>query len=191
MKRILPIACIVFLGVSGALAAPGGGDAPPGGSGEPTPRRLENDVSGDVGTGQRGQAPTLDIEGKVLDAAGRPIEGVLVKAFADGLLSGSAKSAVDGSFRLAASLVETSGKGSAVLWFQSPHTEHLDGQVVLWTGAAAGAQGLFPPCTQIAPIDGGRMTGRVEVTLRTADERQKDVAVSDCLERAPTSTSPR
>ncbi|MCI0635226.1 MAG: carboxypeptidase-like regulatory domain-containing protein, partial [Actinobacteria bacterium] len=139
-RFVLFLVCLA----SAALGAPGA-DAPPGGGGEPTARRLEKDVQGDVTSPQRGLVPTVDIEGKVLDAAGRPLVGVLVKAFADGVLSGSARSDDDGSFRLSASLVERSGKGSAVLWFQSPHSEHLDGQVVLWAGEVAKAEGLFPP----------------------------------------------
>lgn len=190
MARFLGIALGLMLAASWARAAPGG-DSPPAGGGDTTPRRIQADVSGDLATPQRGQMPAVDVEGRVVDASGRPLGGVLVKAFADGLISGSATSDTDGSFRLAATLVETSGKGSAVLWFDSPRDEHLDALVVLWTGDAAKAAGVFPPCTQILPVHGGRTIGKVEVTMRTADERRKAVAASECLEGAAEPGSPR
>jgi hypothetical protein len=76
------------------------------------------------------------------------------------------------------------------LWFQSPQSDHLEAMVVLWPGDAAKAEGLFPECTQIAPIQGARSVGHVDVTLQTAAERQQSVAASGCLARAGARSRP-
>jgi len=170
-----------------AAAPPSGGGSPPGGSTEIPP--LRRDASGDPGTAQRAPGAALQLTGRVVDESGRPVGGVAVKAFLLGVLSGSTKTAPDGTFSLAASPAQ-GAKGSAVVWFQAPDAEtYLDASVVLWAGDVAKEAGLFPPCTRIVAGTLGQQN--VEVTLRSVDERKKAVVESNCLEDATTPRSPR
>jgi hypothetical protein len=165
------------------LAAPGGGGGSPGGGdGGATLRDSGSNVSGDVPAAQRAASAAVQVDGRVVDGAGRPLGGIAVKVFADGVLTGSATTAADGFFALVTNPME-SGKGSAVVWFQSPDPEaYVDSWIVLWVSDSAKQSGLFPPCTE--RVAGSRGTREVEITLRSADERRKVVVESKCLEGA-------
>lgn len=184
-RTAFALALASLLVPSVAPAAPG--DAPPGGgssggSGVPELRRIERGAPGQTVSPERLPGDSIRLEGRVVDGSGSPVAKVAVKLFADGALVGSTTTSPDGLFVLAANPMQ-SGKGSAVMWFQSPDPEiYLDASVVLWAADSARQHGLFPPCTQFVQSTQGIAT--VEVTMRSLDERKTAVVASKCLEGA-------
>ena len=160
-----------------AWAAPGDTPSRPGNEEVPTLRDRSN-PAGDVITPQRLGDSAVGLEGTGIDSAGKPIAGVSVKLFADGMTVTAAVTEADGSFRLGANPMRRPN-GSGVLWFQSPDAaKYVDASVVLWESTAAKEHGLFSECTRSLE---GSAAGQIEVTLRSVDEMQAVVVSSKCL----------
>lgn len=165
------------LWAAGTHAAPG--DAPPsGGSSEVQDVRSRSDYSGEVSNPMHDVPDAVTIAGRVIDTAGKPVAGVVVKLFVDGVTAKAVQVDTDGTFSIAANPMQRR-TGSAVLWFQSPDPEKLvDAEVVLWQSDAAREQHLFSRCAQSIE---GKVPGTLEVTLRSADELKAAVAAAKCL----------
>jgi hypothetical protein len=187
---VLILGALTVLPGTAPVRAAGGGPGSGGGDvGGPVmdPRRNQ-DVSGDVTVAQRSPTAAVQLEGRAVDAGGKPLGGIVVKVFANGVLVASTKTEGDGTFLLDAHPMREP-KGSAVIWFQSPDPErYVDASVVLWASKAAEAGRLFPECTQLLKTVGG--TGKIEVTMRSVDERKLAVIESRCLEGERPTSSP-
>lgn len=167
---------ILFLAPA-AFAAPGD-TAPGGGASDPPDFRDQAGRSGSVPTPQREGTASVGLDGRITDSAGKPLMGVAVKLFVDGVTSAATTSLADGSFRMVANPMRRDN-GSAVIWVQSPDPEkYLDANFVLWASDAAKSAGLFSPCT---PSLEGTAPGNIEVTLRSADEQKKAIVAANCL----------
>ena len=191
-RLVLPIVpiCSLLLGSYPALAAGGGSTSsgsPTGGSPTADPRP-HDDISGSPIVAQRGASVNVQLEGRVVDAAGNPLPGIVVKTFANGVLAGSSKTQGDGTFTLAAHPMREA-KGSAVVWFQTPDAQrYLDTFVVLWAGKTAQDRHLFPECTPILKSIGN--AANLEVTMRSVAERREAVIASKCFEEEDATSSP-
>ena len=123
-----------------------------------------------------------------MDSGGKPVPGVTIKAFANGVLAASARTDGDGRFTLAAHPMREE-KGSAVIWFQSPDAQlYVDTSIVVWAGKTALEHHLFPECTQFLKTIGG--AANVEVTMRSVAERGVAVMESKCFEGEVPTSSP-
>ncbi|MFN8176484.1 MAG: carboxypeptidase-like regulatory domain-containing protein [bacterium] len=186
---LLALACLI---VPPAVLAGPGGTSPPGSSGGGArppvePRRLGEDVSGNTPNAQRTPGAAVDLEGRVTSANGSPLAGIVVKAFANGLLLGAVETEADGEFTLSARPMHEK-KGSAVVWFESPDPgRYLDACVVLWADPTAEQQKLFPECE---PHLNRASVGKLAVTMLSADEQQAAVIASRCLEGGEPTSSP-
>lgn len=180
-RLLLAVAAVSLIGTAQAKS-PGGGSG--GGrttSGIPQERRLEQDISGSDAIPGRIEAAGVQIEGKVLSGSGDPIGDVLVKLFSNGVVTNSARTKGDGTFRIEGN-PPMGGTNTTVLWFQSPEPDRLlDVQAVLSEGTVAREHKLFPECVQEVTVLGGG--ARVEVRLMTSDELQAAVEASGCLEK--------
>jgi hypothetical protein len=172
------LAALLPLALSPAFAADTGGGGAGGGAGGGSilPPPSGNPTRDPGNLGRQAALPGLDLEGKVVDAAGAPVGGVRVKMFASGIIAGSTRTASDGTFRLEANPM----RGERIttdLWFESPDPDqYIDVNVVL----SAARNGLFPPCTT-------RITTRpegsvIEVTMLSADQMQEQLKRTECLE---------
>jgi hypothetical protein len=129
---------------------------------------------------QRGLSLGVVISGRVKDGAGRPLGGVRVKMFSNGVMIASDASDDDGSFSVDANppVEDTS---TTVLWFESPDPGRLlDASLLVHGGVVALEQNLFPPCTDRVELIGGN--AQIEVAMLTADERKEVLERSRCLE---------
>ena len=177
IRSMLVAALGLFTLTATAGAAPGDTPTRPGGDEPPTLRDRSN-PAGETIVGQRQLQGSVGLEGKVVDSAGKAIEGVQIKVFADGMTVTATTSAADGTFRLDANPMQRPN-GSAVVWFQAPDpAKYVDTELVLWESAAAKEHHLFSACTR--SLEGGA-AGTLEVTLRSADEQQAAVVASKCL----------
>ena len=185
---LLTLACLAV--PPAVLAGPGGSSSPGSGGGARPPvepRRLGEDVSGNTPSAQRTPGAAVDLEGRVTSANGSPLAGIVVKAFANGLLLGAVETDADGAFTLSARPMHEK-KGSAIVWFQSPDPgRYLDTSVVLWADPTAQAQKLFPECQHYLSR---ASVGKLAVTMLSADEQQAAVIASKCLEGGPATSSP-
>ncbi len=174
MRSLLHAGPGLLVFASLAFAAPGDPAPPP----EPPDTRDVAGRSGSSPVPQRADAASVAVEGRVTDGAGKPLMGVPVKLFADGVTVSATNTLADGTFRISANPMHREN-GSAVLWVQSPDPEkYVDANVVLWSSDAAKAAGLFSPCTLSLE---GVIGGTVEVKLRSADELKAAVVASKCL----------
>jgi hypothetical protein len=184
MNRLAPVSLALLLAVAPVHAAGGGGTGAGGGGtvnpGIPQERRIEEDVSGSQTIPERALPPGIQIEGTVRDSAGRPLEGVLVKLFANGLVRATAETVNNGTFSVESN-PQIGGNNTSVIWFQSPTDSLLDAHAVLSAGDVAREKKLFPPCVQRVELMGN--SARVDVTLMSLAERAKDLDRSGCLER--------
>lgn len=181
MKLVARTFLLLALGAAVARAAPGDVATPPPSPGPLEDRRIGEDVLGSTSNPVRAVPQALWIDGTVVDAQGTPLEGVLVKLFANGIVRGTARSANDGTFSLEGD-PPVGGNNSSVIWFQSPAPDRLlDSHVVLYAGDVARAKKLFPECVQRVTIAGN--TATVEVTLLSEAERFAALEDSGCLDR--------
>lgn len=181
--RFVVLSSIALLAAGGAIAAPGStGDVPsPNNPGIPQERRILEDVSGSQVVPGREAPASLQVDGRVSTASGAPLGDVLVKVFSNGVVTATARTEPDGAFSVRAN-PPAGGNNTTVLWFESPDPDrYLDTEAVLAEGTVARDQKLFPECVQRIEIMGNN--ARLEVTMRTLDERRKALEESRCLER--------
>lgn len=179
-RFLIALALVGTVGAAGAKEGGGSGGGSTPDPGMPQERRIQDDIGGSTLNPTRDAEPAFQIDGAVADGSGRPLADVIVKLFNNGLVSASAQTATDGSFRIQADPA-LGGNNSSVLWFQSPDPERLlDAQAVLSEGSAAREAGLFPRCVPRVNIVGSQAT--VAVRLMTEDEAKAAVEQSKCLE---------
>jgi hypothetical protein len=178
-KTLLGALALIALPVSPQAAPGDAGDSGPN-PGIPQERRLETDVFGSIATPNRAVPQGVQIDGRVVSRAGRPLGNVLVKLFSNGVVRGSARTAADGAFALEANPAAGTGD-TTVLWFESPSEDLLHTHAVLHESNVARDRGLFPACVQRIVIAGS--IASVEVVLMTEAERMADLKQSGCLER--------
>jgi hypothetical protein len=160
---------------------PGGGSG--GGGGDPMPvapnqRSLES-VDGSPDSPFRDVPPSFHVEGVVRSAAGVPLAGVTVKMFSNGVVAGSTTTETDGSFEIEGT-PELKESTNTTIWFQSLDPErYLDASAVLSVGSVARQRNLVPTCVPRIQITG--TSARVEVTMMSAEEWQKELEQSGCL----------
>ena len=177
MRPVVTIAMIA-LSAGSAGAAPGGGSS--GGSTDGTgPTRIGRTAEG--ATPLQGRTPGMQVSGQVVDRGGRALDGVVVKMFANGMISGSTTTDPEGAFYIEGDPT-IGGNNTTVLWFESPGTELLPANVILSLGDVARERGLYPDCTP--RIDFLGSATQVEVVLLTLKERNESVRESECLGRA-------
>jgi hypothetical protein len=181
MNQFAGVLLLVAFAAASSQAAPGDVGTPPPTPGPIQERRIGEDILGSTTNPTRAVPQSVWIEGTVVDAKGAPIEGVVIKLFANGLVRGTAQSANDGKFSLEGN-PPVGGNNSSVIWFQSPAPDRLlDSHVVLYAGDVARERRLFADCVQRVTIAGN--TAEVEVTLLSEAERFAALEASGCLGR--------
>lgn len=177
-RILIPLLLAVACGSAAAKEGSGGGSATPN-PGIAQERRVEQDIGADAINPMQEAPAGLQIDGTVTDGSGSPLANVVVKLFSNGVVTASAQTAADGTFRIEAN-PPIGGNNTSVIWFQSPDPDRLlDTQAVLSEGATAKERHLFPPCVQHVQILGNQAT--VSVRLMTPDELKAAIQKSGCL----------
>jgi len=181
MQRWLALIALVALAVpGGAVAGPGGGGSggTGGGTAPPDIGRQSRDRDGST-LPVRESTPGMRLEGRVTDRSGKPLSGIMVKMFTNGMTVASASTDVDGSFAIETN-PSIGGNNTTDVWFQGPGTtDLLPTNVILSLGSVAGDEGLYSPCTPRINFLGS--AARVEVKMLTLAERKAFLEESDCL----------
>lgn len=185
MARIALLGIVALLTgalVSAASAAPpgGGGGGGSGGTGTAPPRHSRRDPGA---LPQQGESAGLQVGGRVVDADGQPLGGIVVKMFANGMIISSATTTPDGSFEIEGN-PQIGGNNTTTLWFQGQGDRFLPTGVILALGSVAAEKKLYPDCTRTVDFLGN--TARIEVTMMTLDQRNAVIQESDCLGQGPT-----
>lgn len=165
-------------------AAPGSTDRATGSPANPgDTRRIQNDASQPLSSAMRALPESVQIEGKVHDKAGKPLEGFRVRLFWNGMSLEAVTTDVDGSFLLSKN--PPGGENNTTdLWIESPDPErYVDVNVILSEGRNARDNNLFSACT--ATVDITATGATVDVTMLSPDERKQMVQESRCLETEP------
>jgi hypothetical protein len=178
MSRLAPFALTALVTVlvhSPALAAaPGGGGGGGGGAGVP-PGSARRDPGA---LPLQGESAGLQVGGKVVDRAGQPIAGIVIKMFANGMIIASETTDPEGGFEIEGN-PQLGGNNTTMLWFEDRGGELVPTGVILALGSVAEDRDLYPDCTK--KIDFLGNAARIEVTMLTLDQRNADVQQSDCL----------
>jgi hypothetical protein len=187
LQGLLPVACgVAVLAVPGFARAASGGtnDRNVGTVGNPgESRRVQNEASTLLSNALRVLPESVRIEGTVHDKAGKPLEGIRVRLFWNGMSLEAVRTDVDGSFLMSKN-PPAGDENTTDLWIESPDPDrYVDVNVILAAGKSARDNGIFSACTATVDVSG---TGAiVDVTMFSPDERKETVQQSRCLESEP------
>ncbi len=121
--------------------------------------------------------PEQILVGRVGDSKNNPIEGVMVKLFANGKLVGSTKTAASGDFELKVPL-KLDADETVTIWFIPSTGNLMPKMVVLKQSAAAQKGGLFSPCIDQAKLS---QQTRLDVRLLQEGEYIASLKAKGCL----------
>ncbi len=172
----------VLLGLLPSLQA---AESPSSGGASGDPIQIQPNLQRDAGTGNtnlgaRGEPIGLIVQGRVLDASGRPLSSARIQLFDSGVLIARATTSSEGTFEISAPSAATSG-GSIDLWVLSPDPARwVDERMVIVSGNSKVDRPLVPACTPVVTLLGG--SADVEVRMASLAEKQTAIAKSRCLE---------
>jgi hypothetical protein len=126
----------------------------------------------------QGQSAAFRVGGKVVDRGGVPLDGVVVKMFANGMLVRSTETDRDGTFEIESD-PQSGANDTTTLWFESPDKALLPTSAILALGSVAAERHLFSPCTPRIRFLGD--IARVDVTLLTPAQRNEELDRLDCV----------
>jgi hypothetical protein len=159
-------ACAALLVASAYAAEPGKPE-----EAGPADRQLRQDEGAPLGM------PEQFVSGTVTDYAGKPLDGVVIKLFADGDLVRVMHTTANGAFEMPM-LLNVEDDETVVLWFVSTTEPLLPQFVVLKQSSQAKSIRLFSPCALSARM---RPQMRVDVRLLTENEEMAVLKGKGCL----------
>jgi len=115
--------------------------------------------------------------GTVLDINDRPLAGVQVKLFIDGLLAGSALTDASGAYDLR-TVYDQSQDVTVLLWFMAHERGLMAKELVIRESKACLANALISKCVPRAAFTPGR---QFRVYMFDPTSRNKELAEADCL----------
>ena len=174
LRFLVPMAAFLTFAGS-ALAAPPTDFSQPGPGKDSSPNRPPFRVPEYQNIGIDRQMATFS--GSVLDLNDRPLRGVIVKLFTDGVVVASTQTEASGYYELRAAY-DPSDDVTALLWFVSPDPSLLPKQLVLKESRASQTAGLISKCIGRAVLTPGR---QFRVYMFDAASRIKDLSEQDCL----------
>ena len=170
MKRLILISCvIVVISISVGHAVEPGSKTDEGATSSGVTRRLDK--------GAPLPFPEQMVVGDVLAADGKPIGGVMVKLFADGLMVEVGHTTAAGSYELRLPL-SVERDETVVLWFMSTTGGYLPQCVLLKESSKAAKANLFSECIHEVRM---RPQMRVDVTMMIESELVASLKLKGCL----------
>jgi hypothetical protein len=170
LKRLILISCVILSFVHSACYA-----VDPASKPEETGTGL--DASRNIDQGGPLPFPEQMVVGDVVGSDGKPIGGVMVKLFADGLLVEVGHTTAAGSYELRLPL-SVERDETVVMWFLSTTGSYVPQCVVLKESSQARKAGLFSDCIAEVRM---RPQMRVDVTMVTESEFVASLKVKNCL----------
>ena len=170
MKRLILISCVILSLVYSAAYA-----VEPGS--KPDETSTSSGVDRNIDRGSPLPFPEQMVVGEVVGSDGKPIGGVMVKLFADGLLIEVGHTTSGGSYELRLPL-SIERDETVVMWFVSTTGVHLPQCIVLKKSSQASRANLFSECTHEARM---RPQMRVDVTMMTEGELVASLKLKGCL----------
>ena len=170
MERLILISCVVLVVLcSVGHAVEPGSKADEATTSSQLPRTLDK--------GAPLPFPEQMVVGDVVGPDGKPIGGVMVKLFADGLLVELGHTTAAGSYELRLPL-SVERDETVVLWFMATTGGFLPQCVLLKESSRAGKANLFSKCINEVRM---RPQMRVDVTLMTESELVASLKLKGCL----------
>ncbi|MFH1313042.1 MAG: hypothetical protein ABIJ00_07405 [Candidatus Eisenbacteria bacterium] len=170
MDRLILISCVIVI-----VSCSVGHAVEPGSKADDAATRSE--VTRTLDKGAPLPFPQQVIVGDVVGADGKPIGGVMVKLFADGLLVEVGHTTAAGSFELRLPL-NVERDETVVLWFMSTTESLLPQCVLLKESSRAAKANLFSKCINEVRM---RPQMRVDVTMMGESEVVASLKLKGCL----------
>jgi hypothetical protein len=170
LKRLILISSVIFIAVCSA-----GHAVEPGSKSDET--ATSSDVSRRLDEGSPLPFPEQMVVGDVVGPDGKPLGGVMIKLFADGLLVDVGHTTSAGTYELRLPL-SVERDETVVMWFVSTTGSVLPQCIVLKKSSQARKASLFSACIHEVRM---RPQMRVDVTMMTESELVASLKMKDCL----------